>query len=109
MTQKRNRDRVMAEVTSFHLMRLANEHGCNFSREQAINAFDSAGCPNLITPWLSAFLITSFGSEEIRAQLPHRFVSAGISSLVAESSQVREHSSSRYSWRNLEDRLLLES
>ena len=108
MTQERNRDRVMAEVTSFHLMRLANEHGCNFSREQAINAFDSAGCPNLITPWLSAFLITSFGSEETRAHLPHRFVSASVSSLVAKGSQVSGRSSSNYSCRNLEDRLLLE-
>ena len=36
MTQERNRDRVMAEITPFHLMRLANEHGCNVSREQAM-------------------------------------------------------------------------
>ncbi len=36
MTQKRNRDRVMAEITPFHLMRLASEHGCSVSREQAI-------------------------------------------------------------------------
>ncbi len=26
----------MAEITPFHLMRLANEHGCNVSREQAM-------------------------------------------------------------------------
>ena len=36
MTQKRNRDRVMAEITPFHLMRLANERGCDLSREQAM-------------------------------------------------------------------------
>ena len=26
----------MAEITPFHLMRLANEHGCSVSREQAM-------------------------------------------------------------------------
>ena len=36
MTKKSNRDRVMAEITPFHLMRLASEHGCSVSREQAI-------------------------------------------------------------------------
>ena len=36
MTPKRNRDRVMAEITPFHLLRLATEHGCTLSREQAI-------------------------------------------------------------------------
>ena len=36
MRQKRNRDRVMAEITPFHLMRLASERGSSLSREQAI-------------------------------------------------------------------------
>jgi len=36
MTPKRNRDRVMAEITPFHLMLLASEHGCSVSREQAM-------------------------------------------------------------------------
>jgi hydrogenase maturation protein HypF len=36
MTQKKDRDRVMAEITLSHLLRLANEHGCSVSREQAL-------------------------------------------------------------------------
>jgi hypothetical protein len=36
MTKKSTRDRVVAEITPFHLMRLASEHGCSVSREQAI-------------------------------------------------------------------------
>ncbi len=36
MTQKRDRDRVVAEITAFHLVRLATEHGCNLSREHAM-------------------------------------------------------------------------
>jgi len=36
MRRKRNRDRVMAEITPFHLMQLANERGWNLSREQAM-------------------------------------------------------------------------
>jgi len=36
MRQKRNRDRVVAEITPFHLMRLASERGSSLSREQAM-------------------------------------------------------------------------
>ena len=43
MTQKRSRDRVTAEITSFHLMRLASERGRSVSREQAI-AFLNQEC-----------------------------------------------------------------
>ena len=35
MTQKKDRDRVMAEITLSHLLRLANEQGCSVSPEQA--------------------------------------------------------------------------
>ena len=35
MTQKKGRDRVMAEITLPHLLRLANEQGCSVSRQQA--------------------------------------------------------------------------
>ena len=35
MTQKKDRDRVMAEITLPHLLRLANEHGCSVTRQQA--------------------------------------------------------------------------
>ena len=33
--QKKDRERVMAEITLPHLLRLASEHGCSVSREQA--------------------------------------------------------------------------
>ena len=36
MTKKRNRDRVIAEITLFHLMRLANEQGCSVSHERVM-------------------------------------------------------------------------
>ena len=35
MTHKKDRDRVMAEITLAHLLRLAQEQGCSVSREQA--------------------------------------------------------------------------
>ena len=34
MAQKKDRDRVMAEITLSHLLRVANEQGCSVSREQ---------------------------------------------------------------------------
>ena len=36
MKKNRNRERVIAEITLFHLIRLGNEHGCSVSRERAI-------------------------------------------------------------------------
>ena len=43
MTQKKDRDRVMAEITLPHLLRLANEHGCSVSREQALAFLNEQG------------------------------------------------------------------
>jgi hypothetical protein len=43
MTPKRDRDRVMAEITLPHLLRLANEHGCPVSREQALAFLNQHG------------------------------------------------------------------
>lgn len=43
MTQKKDRDRVMAEITLSHLLRLANEHGCSVSREQALAFLNQQG------------------------------------------------------------------
>lgn len=43
MTQKKDRDRVMAEITLSHLLRLANEHGCSISREQALVFLNQQG------------------------------------------------------------------
>ncbi len=34
--KNRTRERVTAEITLFHLMRLGIEHGCSVSREQAV-------------------------------------------------------------------------
>jgi hypothetical protein len=35
MSQRKGRDRVIAEITLSHLSRLVNKHGCSVSREQA--------------------------------------------------------------------------
>lgn len=35
MTEKKDRERVMAEITISYVLRLANEHGCSVSRERA--------------------------------------------------------------------------
>ncbi|MGA9393063.1 MAG: hypothetical protein WBV69_21715 [Candidatus Sulfotelmatobacter sp.] len=43
MTQKKDRDRVMAEITLSHLLRLASEQGCTVSREQAAAFFNQEG------------------------------------------------------------------
>jgi hypothetical protein len=36
MSEIRNRDKVVAEITLFHLMRLAQEHGCTVTQEEAL-------------------------------------------------------------------------
>ena len=36
MKKTTNREKVIAEITLFHLIRLGNEHGCSVSREQAM-------------------------------------------------------------------------
>lgn len=38
-----DRDRVMAEITLSHLLRLANEQGCTLSREQAVAFLNQEG------------------------------------------------------------------
>jgi hypothetical protein len=43
MTQKKDRDRVMAEITLSHLLRLAREQGCIVSQEQAVAFFNQEG------------------------------------------------------------------
>ena len=43
MTQKKDRDRVMAEITLPYLLRLADEHGCSVSREQALAFLNEQG------------------------------------------------------------------
>ena len=35
MTEKKDRERVMAEITISYVLRLASERGCSVSREQA--------------------------------------------------------------------------
>ncbi len=43
MPKKRNRDKVIAEITVSHLMRLAIENGCSVSQEQALVFFNREG------------------------------------------------------------------
>ena len=59
MKKNRDRERVIAEITLFHLIRLGNEHGCTVSREQA----------------------TAFLNEEERAQADVESYDAGWSGL----------------------------
>ena len=42
MSEKKDRERVIAEITLSHLMRLGDAQGCPVSREQAL-AFQSGG------------------------------------------------------------------
>ena len=43
MTQRKDRDRVIAEITLSHLLRLANEHHCFVSRKQALEFLNQQG------------------------------------------------------------------
>ena len=43
MSEKKDRERVTAEITLSHLMRLGNEHGCPVSREQALAFLNQDG------------------------------------------------------------------
>jgi hypothetical protein len=43
MTEKKDRDRVMAEITLPHLLRLATEQGFPVSREQALAFLNQEG------------------------------------------------------------------
>ena len=57
MKKNRDREKVIAEITLLHLIRLANEHGCTVSREQ----------------------VTMFLNEEERAQqMWNRLMQAGL-------------------------------
>lgn len=43
MTQRKDRDRVIAEITLSHMLRLANEQGCSVSREEAFTFLNKDG------------------------------------------------------------------
>ncbi|MGA7559715.1 MAG: hypothetical protein WCF61_11115 [Terriglobales bacterium] len=43
MSEKKDRERVIAEITLSHLMRLGNEQGCPVSREQALAFLNQEG------------------------------------------------------------------
>lgn len=43
MTEKKNRERVTAEITLSHLMRLGSEQGCPVRREQALAFLNQDG------------------------------------------------------------------
>jgi tRNA nucleotidyltransferase (CCA-adding enzyme) len=43
MMDKKDRERVIAEITLSHLMRLGNERGCPVSREQALAFLNQEG------------------------------------------------------------------
>ena len=43
MTEKKDRERVIAEITLSHLVRLGNEQGCPVSRQQALAFLNQEG------------------------------------------------------------------
>ncbi len=43
MSEKKDRERVIAEITLSHLMRLGNEQGCPVSREEALAFLNQEG------------------------------------------------------------------
>jgi len=43
MSEKKDRERVIAEITLSHLMRLGNEQGCPVSRDQALAFLNQEG------------------------------------------------------------------
>jgi hypothetical protein len=43
MTEKKDRERVIAEITLSHLIRLGNEQGCPLSRQQALAFLNHEG------------------------------------------------------------------
>ncbi len=43
MTDRKDRERVIAEITLSHLMRLGNEQGCPVSRQQALAFLNQEG------------------------------------------------------------------
>jgi len=43
VSEKKDRERVIAEITLSHLMRLGNEQGCPVSREQALEFLNQEG------------------------------------------------------------------
>jgi len=43
MTEKKDRERVIAEITLSHLIRLGNEQGCPVSRQQALAFLNQEG------------------------------------------------------------------
>ena len=67
MTQKKDRDRVMAEITLPHLLRLANEHGCSVSREQALAFLNEQG--RAFEMWKH---MMQAGEEFVASSLLHR-------------------------------------
>ena len=72
MMQKKDRDRVMAEITLSHLLRLANEHGCPVSRVQALAFLNEQG--RAFEMWKH---MMQAGEEFIASSLLHRELTEG--------------------------------
>jgi len=66
MRQKRNRDRVMAEITPFHLMRLASERGSSLSREQAIAFLNQESWKHMMQAGLDFIACSLLGDAAVR-------------------------------------------
>jgi hypothetical protein len=72
MTEKKDRDRVMAEITLSHLLRLADEQGCHVTRQEALAFFNQEG--RAFDMWRH---MMQAGEEFIASSLLHRELAEG--------------------------------
>ena len=85
MTDKKDRERVIAEITLSHLMRMGNEQGCPVSREQALAFLNRQG--RAFEMWKHMMQ----AAEEFIAGslLQHSFSSGGHEGLASRPRAVR--------------------
>ena len=85
MNNKKNRERVIAEITLSHLIRLGNEQGCPVSREQALEFLNQERRP--FEMWKH---MMQAAEEFISGSLfQHAFSSGGHNRFVSRSRPVQ--------------------
>jgi hypothetical protein len=83
MSEKKDRERVPAEITISHLMRLGNEQGCPVSREQALAFLNQEG--RAFEMWkhmmeaAEEFIVCSLGRNSLSSGEHNRFASRACS------------------------------
>jgi hypothetical protein len=85
MTDKKDRERVIAEITLSHLIRLGNEQGCPVSRQQALAFLNQEG--QAFEMWKH---MMQAAEEFIEGSLlQHPFRSGGHNGFASRPRQVR--------------------